>query len=156
MCGIASRAREIPRPELSSAPQPLRSLDYPLGLPTLGPSDLKRVEIANELFRYTCQLFAFCLSRGVLATMENPRGSYLWVIPFVLELLQNYPLFATDFLACMYGSMRDKWTRVVASFSEMSQMDATCDRGHKHLGCGFTTNSQGQKVWATSVESQYP
>jgi hypothetical protein len=88
--------------------------------------------------------------------MENPRGSYLWVIPFVLELLQNYPLFATDFLACMYGSMRDKWTRVVASFSEMSQMDATCDRGHKHLGCGFTTNSQGQKVWATSVESQYP
>ena len=156
VCGTASRAREIPRPELASAPQPLRSLEFPLGLPDLSPGDRKRVEIANELFRYTCHLFAMCLNRGVLATMENPRGSYLWVIPFVLELMRAYSLFATDFQACMYGSMRDKWTRVIASFPEISQMDATCDRRHKHVGWGFTTNSQGQKVWATAEESQYP
>ena len=156
VCGTASRAREIPRPELASAPQPLRSLEFQLGLPDLSPGDRKRVEIANELFRYTCHLFAMCLNRGVLATMENPRGSYLWVIPFVLELMRAYSLFATDFQACMYGSMRDKWTRVIASFPEISQMDATCDRRHKHAGWGFTTNSQGQKVWATAEESQYP
>ena len=35
-------------------------------------------------------------------------------------------------------------------------MDAACDRSHKHLGWGFTTNAQGQKVWATAEESQYP
>ena len=156
VCGTASRAREIPRPELSTAPQPLRSLEHPLGLPTLAPGDRRRVEIANELFRYTCYLFALCISRGVLATMENPRGSYLWIIPFVLELMRAHHLFATDFQACMYGSMRDKWTRVIASFPEICQMDATCDRSHKHLGWGFTTNAQGVKVWATSEESQYP
>ena len=71
VCGTASRAREIPRPELASAPQPLRSLEFPLGLPDLSPGDRKRVEIANELFRYTCHLFAMCLNRGVLATMET-------------------------------------------------------------------------------------
>ena len=156
VCGTASRAREIPRPELSLAPQPLRSLEHPLGLPDLGPIDQKRVENANELFRYTCQLFAFCVRRGILATMEDPRGSYLWVIPFVLELQRIYPLFATDFQACMYGSLRDKWTRIAASFPEIVQLDVTCDRRHKHLGWGFTTNAQGQKVWATSEESQYP
>ena len=156
VCGTASRAREIPRPELSMAPRPLRSMEYPMGLPDLGPIERKRVEIANELFRYTCQLFAFCVKRGVLATMENPRGSYLWMIPFLVELQRIYPLFATDFQACMYGSERDKWTRIVASFPEITQMDVTCDRKHKHLGWGFTTNAQGQKVWATSEESQYP
>ena len=156
VCGTASRAREIPRPELSLAPQPLRSLEHPLGLPDLSPIDQKRVDIANELFRYTCQIFAFCVRRGILATMENPRGSYLWVIPFVLELQRIYPLFATDFQACMYGSLRDKRTRIVASFPEIVQLDVTCDRRHKHLGWGFTTNAQGQKVWATSEESQYP
>ena len=156
VCGTASRAREIPRPELASAPQPLRSLEHPLGLPTLNSGDRKRVEIANELFKYTCHLFAKCMERGVLATMENPRGSYLWVIPFVLELMRAYPLFATDFQACMFGSMRDKWTRILASFPEITQMDAACDRSHKHLGWGFTTNAQGQKVWATAEESQYP
>ena len=57
-------------------------MEHPLGLPHLGPNERKRVEIANELFRYTCQLFAFCVKRGVLATMENPRGSYLWVYSF--------------------------------------------------------------------------
>ena len=156
VCGTASRAREIPRPELSMAPRPLRSMEHPLGLPDLGPNERKRVEIANELFRYTCQLFAFCVKRGVLATMENPRGSYLWVIPFLLELQRIYSLYATDFQACMYGSERDKWTRIVASFPEITQLDVACDRKHKHLGWGFTTDAQGRKVWATSEESQYP
>ena len=156
VCGTASKAREIPRPELAMAPRPLRSAEFPLGLPTLSPEEKKRVDIANELFWYTCQLFAFCISRGVLATMENPRGSYLWIIPYFLQLQRNYPLFATDFQACMYGSMRDKWTRIIASFAEITQMDATCDRSHKHLGWGFTTDAQGRKVWATSEESQYP
>ena len=156
VCGTASRAREISRPELTAAPQPLRSLEHPMGLPTLGPADRQRVEIANELFRYACHLFAMCLRRGILATMENPRGSYLWVIPFVLDLLRAYPIFATDFQACMYGSMRNKWTRIIASFPEICQMDVVCDRTHKHLGWGFTTNAQGKKVWATAEESQYP
>ena len=92
VCGTASRAREIPRPELASAPRPLRSPEFPLGLPDLNPLEQQRVDIANELFRYTCQLFAFCVQRGVLATMETPRGSYLWMIPYVLELLRVYPL----------------------------------------------------------------
>ena len=39
VCGTASRAREISRPELTAAPQPLRSLEHPMGLPTLGPAD---------------------------------------------------------------------------------------------------------------------
>ena len=156
VCGTASRAREIPRPELTAAPRPLRSVEFPLGLPDQSPAERQRVDIANELFRYTCQLFALCVQRGVLATMENPRGSYLWMIPYVLELQRAYPLYASDFQACMYGSMRDKWTRVVASFPEITEMDAVCDRNHKHLGWGFTTDLQGRKVWATSEESQYP
>ena len=88
--------------------------------------------------------------------MENPRGSYLWMIPYLLDLQRTYPLYVTDFQACMYGSMRDKWTRIVASFEEISQMDVSCDRSHKHLGLGFTTDAQGRKIWATAEESQYP
>eukprot|EP00435_Cladocopium_sp_Y103_P071499 s101_g37.t1 len=156
VCGTASRAREIPRPDIPFAPQPLRSLEFPLGLPSLSGDERRRVEIANELFHYTCFLFALCIVRGVLATMENPRGSYLWVTEYVLALMPIYPLYATDFQACMYGSMRDKWTRIVASFPEIVQMDATCNRQHQHLCWGFTVNQSGEKVWASAEESQYP
>ena len=70
--------------------------------------------------------------------------------------MRIYPLHATDFQACMYGSTRDKWTRIVASFPEIVQMDAVCDRKHSHSGWGFTTNAAGHKVWATAEESQCP
>eukprot|EP00435_Cladocopium_sp_Y103_P065983 s116_g28.t1 len=156
VCGTASRAREIPRPDIPFAPRPLRSLEFPLGLPSLSGDERRRVGIANELFHYTCFLFALCIVRGVLATMENPRGSYLWVTEYVLALMRIYPLYATDFQACMYGSMRDKWTRIVASFPEIVQMDATCNRQHPDLGWGFTVNQSGEKVWATAEESKYP
>ena len=156
VCGTASRAREIPRRGVANLPRPLRSLEFPLGLPSLEGDELKRVELANALFRYTCDLFALCVRRSILATMENPRGSYFWSTPFVLELMRIYPLYATDFQACMYGSMRDKWTRIVASFPEVLQMDLVCDRKHQHMGWGFTTDAAGNKIWATSEESQYP
>ena len=76
VCGTASRAREIPRPGVHNLPRPLRSLEFPLGLPSLSADELKRVELANELFRYTCFLFALCVRSNILATMENPKGSY--------------------------------------------------------------------------------
>ena len=156
VCGTASRAREIPRRGVANLPRPLRSFEFPLGLPTLEGDELKRVEIANALFQYTCELFSLCVRRNILATIENPRGSYFWVTPFVLELMRIYPLYATDFQACMFGSMRDKWTRILASFPEILQMDLTCDRKHQHLGWGFTTDAAGQQIWATSEESMYP
>ena len=73
--GTASKAREIPRADVPFAPLPLRSCDFPHGLPSFSGIELKRVELANELFRYTCRLFSLCVQRGkLLATMENPRG----------------------------------------------------------------------------------
>ena len=34
----------------------------------------------------------------------------------------------------MYGSEKDKKTKIMASFPEITQMDVTSDRKHKHLG----------------------
>ena len=46
-CNTKSRAREISRPGLK-LPQPLRSAQYPRGLPDLQPRDLARVAQDNE------------------------------------------------------------------------------------------------------------
>ena len=35
-------------------------------------------------------------------------------------------------------------------------MNICCDRSHPHAGWGFATDSEGRRVWATSLESQYP
>ena len=77
VCGIASRARDIRRHW--SDPPPLRSNDFPHGLPNMPEKDQARVIIANDLFAYSCTLFERASRRGILTTMENPSTSYFWL-----------------------------------------------------------------------------
>ena len=154
VCGTASRAREIRRFE--GDPQPLRSNEQPEGLDSLTEVDAERVRIANELFAYACKLFHIACSRGILATMENPRSSYLWITKWVLELMAAWDLYCADFQVCMLGGTRDKWTRIVANFEGIISLNLKCDRKHQHEPWGFAKDMDGKKVWATSLESAYP
>ena len=154
VCGTASRARDIQR--APGDPLPLRSIDEPHGLSTLQGVDLQRVTIANHLFEYACWLCEQCCIKGVLVTMENPKNSYFWITKWAIRLMLRFSLFCTDFQVCMYGGLRDKWTKIVANFAGVSQMDISCDRNHRHLPWGKTRNAEGKSIWATSEESQYP
>ena len=86
VCGTASRAREIRR--FPNDPPPMRSNDFSHGLPGLSENDQFRVELANSLFEFACQVFLLATSLGVLATMENPKSSYFWVTKWLLEILK--------------------------------------------------------------------
>ena len=115
VCGTASRARDIPR---KGAPKPLRSSEFPLGFEWLEGQDRERVAAANQLFEFSCRIFALCVQKGILVTMENPRSSYFWIT--LLELMTRCRLSCSDFQVCMLGSSRDKWTRILASFEKRS------------------------------------
>ena len=154
VCGTASKAREIRR--FSNDPKPLRSVAFPEGLPNLSEDDQRRLKIANELFEYACYIFQLACSKGILATMENPRNSYFWITQWVLRLLCRNEIFVADFQVCMLGGTRDKWTRLIANFSEIQSMSIKCDRSHDHAPWGFAQDTDGKQVWATSLESAYP
>ena len=154
VCGTASRAREIQRHP--SDPKPLRSGDYPDGLPGLQGSELCRVRIANHLFQYAFDLFAKATKKGIFVTMENPRNSYMWSTSFFIALWKDFHLFCADFQVCTYGGARAKWTRFVANFPDIQKLSIECDHSHEHAAWRFATGPDGQRVWATSLESQYP
>ena len=154
VCGTASRAREIRR--FKGDPQPLRSSEFPEGLPSLSDRDQVRVDLANRLFDYACHLFSRACALGILVTMENPRNSYFWETVWVRVLMCTWPLFHGDFQACMLGSGRDKWTRVLGNAPFVEALHIPCNKQHSHLPWGFTLTADGKQVWATSVESEYP
>ena len=52
-CGSFSRARERPIPGHPNAPQPLRSREWPEGLPGLAPDVQQEVDKANALAKWT-------------------------------------------------------------------------------------------------------
>jgi len=56
----------------------------------------------------------------------------------------------------MMNANRDKWTRILANFEEISAMSIACDKSHRHAPWGFAVDSEGRQVWATALESQYP
>lgn len=154
VCGTASRARDIQvEPD---DPVPLRSVDFPEGLPNLSESDATRVQLANLLYEYSCKVFATAAKRGVLVTLENPTRSYFWMTVWLLELVGTFPLFSSDSQMCMLGSDRPKWTCVLASFAGISQLNIKCDQKHKHAPWRKTKDSYGRYIWATATESQYP
>eukprot|EP00435_Cladocopium_sp_Y103_P037698 s2538_g10.t1 len=154
VCGAASQARDI-RP-FDGDPQPLRSDLEPEGISNLTAKDGERVRLANELFAFSRELFSLASALGILATMENPRSSYFWVTCWVLPVLRTQKVWHCDFQMCMYGSKRDKWTRLLANLSTVTNLSICCDRSHTHEGWHFTTDPSGNRVWATAVESQYP
>ena len=154
VCGTASRARDIRR--FDDDPKPLRSPQWPEGLPDLAPKDQERVSLANRLFEAACDFFLLACSKGVLVTMENPKNSYFWDTKWVVRLLDTVATYTGDFQVCMLGGKRDKWTRILANFKEISAMNICCDKSHPHAPWGFATDSEGRRVWATSLESQYP
>ena len=81
-CGTSSKARERPLPEGMEdvKAEPLRSIQYPLGLPGLQGTDAKRVAAANRLYAATLCLIVILVIRGASVSAENPRNSYFWQI----------------------------------------------------------------------------
>ena len=154
VCGTASRARDIRG--FDDDPKPLRSPQWPEDLPDLAPKDQERVSLANRLFEAACDFFLLACSRGVLVTMENPKNSYFWYTKWVVRLLDTVATYTGDFQVCMLGGDRDKWTRMLANFKQISAMNICCDKTHSHAPWGFATDSEGRRVRATSLESQYP
>jgi hypothetical protein len=88
--------------------------------------------------------------------MDNPKNSYFWLTCWLLELLKAAPAFFGDFQACMLGGSCDKWTRIMANFPAIEGLNIRCDHSHEHQSWGFSKDAEGRRVWATSLEPQYP
>jgi hypothetical protein len=65
-CGTASRARERP-----NGPPPLRSEEYPYGLPALSGINKLRVEKANRIYVNACKILVFAHRFDCIALGEN-------------------------------------------------------------------------------------
>ena len=132
-CGTSSRARNIRRKK-GPGPKPLRSDQWPNGLPFLQGSDKKRVGLANELYMQCAKIFEHCTQVGILCTIENPGNSYFWSTTYMTELAVGYnDVFLHH---CMFGSERKKLTRLRANFEQLSVIGVSCDNQHTHMRKG--------------------
>ena len=148
-CGTASRAREIPIE--GGGPEPMRSPEFPDGLPNLRHRDKERVRKANLVYAAACRLILACHETGTAWTLENPTNSLFWLTSFWRFVMKQTDPFYCTFHACMYGGARAKSTTIAGSLQQLVQLSVDCDRQHNHLPWGKTMTG-----FATAEEVEYP
>lgn len=157
--GTASRARERPLPAYLQLqgwirPEPLRSEQFPLGLPDLHPKHQVRVQAANTIYAIVAKLCSALRELSVPFTIENPGRSLFWYIDYIVHLLHLPDVMDCVFDSCMLGGTRAKRTRIRCFPGQAFQfLNVLCDQNHAHEPWGSSKHCGG---WATSDESEYP
>ena len=166
-CGTSSLARERPIPQALRdqgvpCPPPLRSAEFPLGLPTLRDHHRVKVEAANCLYRLALDVILFCEERNIVISIENPANSWLWAILILLSR-DHSPRAARAFNklckilfhACCHGSGRRKHTAWLSTDGVFTALEAQCQNDHDHEPWGIRWRN-GAWVFDTSTEAAYP
>ena len=143
-CGTASRARELP-----NGPGPLRSFEFPYGIPGIPLADQAKVTSANEIYSRAA-LFCIELAKANIGfTVENPSESHMWLHPAFGPLLLVCDMVHLH--SCMYGGARKKSTCFATNVPILKKLALVCDGAHPHKKWGKVSGG-----FATAEEAAFP
>lgn len=138
-----------------------RTSDEPLGNGTL-----HREIVGNEVMHRTIHLCRLLHEHGSKFTLENPRASYAWKTPKMLELIAECDCTIVHFDQCQYGlkipikegipGLAKKATSIVGTMPNLSQLERKCDHSHEHVPVvgGVKHNGRWQK--RSTLAGSYP
>ena len=163
-CGTASRARgrRVAGVPFHLQPQPLRSDDFPDGLPGLSDKDQQRVDSANASYKAMAELLQLLIGWNVSVSIENPANSLFWKTSWIEKLLKLFPRGHTTILDhCMHGGARDKASKFWAynplrpAENMLESLGIRCDGNHTHKSWKPTVH-KGVITYPTKEEAAYP
>ena len=158
-CGTCSAAREKPIPAFERlgfpSPKPLRSAQYPYGLPTLNGLDQVRVEAANTLYALVDRLVRLACALKLSISVENPANSWFWSLPVIQGMTSSVSGCFTTFDMCVHGGLRAKATTFWANSQILAGLEAKCPGNHKHDSWAARIVN-GRPHYPTKAEAAYP
>ena len=122
-CSSFSRARES-----GGGPPPLRSNDWPCGLPGLSDVDRMKVAIGNNLLNFSATLMHISIRLGIPGTAENPMTSRAWRMPRMIALLKRRHVSQGICDFCQFGTPWRKSTTFVGCFVDFFPLEIRCRR----------------------------
>ena len=104
-CNTMTSARR-----LDGGPPPIRTDEYPEGLPNLSPASQRKVDEGNRLCEVTAMAAELCHGSGVAFVIENPARSFLWRQAALRRALHVTGAIAALFDYCCFGAPWQKKT----------------------------------------------
>ena len=151
-CGTCSMARHIRRKGVSAGP--LRSKQFPMGLPSLNGVDRAKVEAANQIYTKLGRFLQDLGRRAIPWSVENPESSMLWQLPCFQPLVQDNHVFSFDM--CCYGGSRLTHRSLLTSCFGLRHFRQRCSGGHEHLPWTPKVAPGGKVHFPTADEAAYP
>lgn len=124
-CAYVSRARETRLD--THAPKPLRSQDFPDGLPELNQPERKQVDLANALYDLASRIILLCDKLHKRWSLEQPARSLFWRTSFWCKVRNQVQVVLVHFDHCMYGSSGRRRTCVATNVPELLEVELQCD-----------------------------
>ena len=140
-------------------PPPLRSLEFPDGLPALSDQNACIVFMGNLFNERTCEACIAIVTVGGDFSIENPLGSLIWETPSMRQLIWNARAWWVDLDQCAFGAPSRKPTRLILSNQRMQRsLHKTCPGNHVHeVLKGKVYSEQFKKVvYRTKLAQEYP
>lgn len=131
----------------------VRSAASPEGLPNLTKNMAEKVAKGNKHAEFLFRLLQLFVNKDLAYWLENPDGSFLWLLPAWLQsgLCDHSKAFRFD--QCRYSTPWRKRTRVLTNTC-LQNVRALCLGGHSHLQ--LRGQSAAHRVCWTRVAQTYP
>lgn len=131
----------------------VRSRLHPEGLQQMTDATRQKVHTGNEMANWLEKFIDRALQKGLVVWIENPAGSFLWLMPSWTRLIEKHSLrsFYTDY--CAWGAPWRKRTRFYGSFAAAG-LSLLCSCGKRHIQLRGYSKQHGVS-WTKAAEA-YP
>ena len=168
-CATFSRAREIPIAGVPNAPRPVRSGEFPLGIPEevqkMSKKQRARLECDSRMADMAAEDCWSAAQHGKPFSLEHPAGSIALSLKSWKRLIEREDVEKVEYTTCMFeGSRRRKRQVLITNVKEFKKHiglscsgGVHCDRsGLKHLK--WKPKTFGSKIvqFTTGEEREYP
>ena len=131
----------------------VRSRDFPLGLKNISVRMAEKVRIGNLHAEFTFGIITLCIALSLPYWLENPDGSFLWLLPQWMASGICSGERAYRFDMCHYKTAWRKRTRIITN-TLLQNKRVLCCGGHTHQTLrGRSTTHRAS--W-TRVAQAYP
>lgn len=168
-CCTFSRARERPIPGVANPPIPLRSSDFPRGIPdvvdNLHPSKRRKLDLDTDMADLAADECLKAYESGKFFSLEHPRNSIARNLESWTRLEGLEGVYKTEYHSCMFeGSKRRKSQVLIHNVRCLhTRLNKICMNSKKCSRTGKPHHSWKPRVkngrvtsFATGEEREYP
>ena len=157
-CSDKTRIREIKRKHADGRPMPspLRSVEYPMGLPDLQGHNKERVASSNAAAEWILGELRLHQSRGGCSGRENPANSLHWYTPTEVGMLEGGTWWDQLYDACTLQGARKKKQCIRHDVEEIRLWpDMRCRHLHHPQEWTPQVDEDGKTWYPSKEEAEY-